>query len=296
MRILVLSLILFAGTTTAAGEEFMRKITWAELKQAGNLQSGEVVASPDLGGPGQALKIENRDKEDKTERVLVLENPGLAKIRYAIQGQVRYENVARGSYLEMWNYFPNGGAYFSRTLDKSGPMQNLSGSSGWRPFVLPFTSNEKTGTPDRLELNVIFTGPGTVYLGPLELVEYEAGEGPTVGSWGQQNAAWVILLILLVLVGIFALNWLLASLGLARRWVMALNGGLFGFGLLGLAAETALLALGEPHAGSYPLLAIGAVVSLVSGLSGPALRRRYEQVELRKMAAIDLGDTVETSH
>ena len=45
----------------------------------------------------------------------------------------------------------------------------------------------------------------------------------------------------------------------------------------------------EPYAVDYPLLLIGAILALVCGLNLHALRRRYQQTELQKMAAMDAG-------
>ena len=68
----------------------------------------------------------------------------------------------------MWNFFPGGGQYFSRTLADQGPMMKLAGTSGWREFVLPFDATAPPA-PTRLVVNVVLQGRGSVYLGPLEL-------------------------------------------------------------------------------------------------------------------------------
>ena len=48
----------------------------------------------------------------------------------------------------MWSYFAGGGAISSRaTLGDAGVMHHLEGSSDWRPFLLPFFSDEKIGVP-----------------------------------------------------------------------------------------------------------------------------------------------------
>lgn len=129
--------------------------------------------------------------------LLDLKTPDVQKLRYALDGSVRYENVEGKSYLEMWSWFADGGMYFSRTLGDLGPMQSPEGSSDWRPFTLPFIA--ESGPPIRIVFNVVFLKGGTVYL----------------------------------------------------------------------------------------VLLFGVVVTAVCGGLLPVLRRRYEQIELRKMAAMD---------
>jgi hypothetical protein len=110
--------------------------------------------------------------------------------RYALRGRVKYNGVATGSYLEMWNYLSEG-AFFSRSLDRSGPMGRLEGSSDWRIFVLPFMNRDGGSPPDKLVLNLVMMGAGTVEIGPLELVQFAAGEDPLADSsawWSDRQA------------------------------------------------------------------------------------------------------------
>ena len=77
------------------------------------------------------------------------------------------------------------------SLAQSGPLRRLEGSSGWRTFVLPFFNREGGPPPDRLVLNLVLTGAGTVDIGPLELVQLAAGEDPLAGAvawWGGRQA------------------------------------------------------------------------------------------------------------
>lgn len=293
MRIVLAgSLLLLMCVSGAPGEEVLREISWAELKKAGKLSAGEIVPPTEPGAPAEALKAENPENQPKTVQLFVLDNPALRGIRYGIRGSVRYENVARESYLEMWSYFPDGGACFSRTLGSSGPTGSLSGSAGWRPFSLPFFSDEKTGTPNRLEFNVVFTGPGTVYLGPPQLVQYDATEDPfaTPGAWWGDRAGNLLGAIAGSIFGcVGGAIGTLAGLGKARRLVFLLAGASLVLGIPSLVAGIVALALGQPYAVWYPLLLLGVIVTAVIGANLPGLRRRYEQIELRKMAAMDLG-------
>lgn len=108
----------------------------------------------------------------------------LSTHHYAITGEVSYEDVSPGSYLEMWSYFASPapgypeGAYFSRTLGDGGPMGKLDGTSDWREFRLPFDSTGTTSEFKRVEMSLHLTGPGTVHLRNMMLVQYPDAPRP----------------------------------------------------------------------------------------------------------------------
>lgn len=62
-------------------------------------------------------------------------------------------------------------------------MMKLQGTSGWRPFALPFDATGAPLPPTRLVLNLVL-GRGTVYLGPLGLSEEDRAGlgGPSEGT------------------------------------------------------------------------------------------------------------------
>jgi hypothetical protein len=290
---IAISVLTTAWCLPVRAEQVVREVSWAALKQSGGLAAGEWIVSPaGSSGPAEQLRIENPGPQPKTTQILVLDKPGVSSIRYSVQGSVRYQDAAPGSYLEMRNYFPNGEAFFSRTLGNSGPMQQIAGSSDWRPFVLPFFSDEKQGPPSRLEINVVLAGGGTVWLSPLRVVQYDPDENPLAipgALWSEQTAGWIGGIAGTVLGCFGGLIGILVGLGKARRLVMTLAWAIFLVGLLSLLAGLVTLILRQPYAVYYPLLLIGLIASLVVGLQMRMLRRRYEQIELRKMAAADFG-------
>lgn len=108
--------------------------------------------------------------------------PPVTTHHYAIVGEVRYENVAAGTYLEMWSHFASStpGApdesYFTRTLGDSGPMGKLEGTHDWRGFYLPFDSTGAKGKLTQLDFNIHFAGYGDVHLANMRLVQYPDSE------------------------------------------------------------------------------------------------------------------------
>jgi hypothetical protein len=165
-----------AFARTGWSEEVVQSIRWPDLAAAGKLVPGTVVPKPD-GLAGASLRVTRADPTPATITLVTIERPAIRMTTYAIRGRVKYDHVAPGSYLEMWNHLSEG-AFFTRTLGQGGPMGRLDGSSGWRTFVLPFTNREGGPPPQKLVVNVVFNGAGTVEIGPLEIVQFAAGEDP----------------------------------------------------------------------------------------------------------------------
>ena len=132
------------------------------------------------------LKVTYSGSAPYTMQLLNLSETLVSRIHtrhYAYVGEVSYENAPAGSYLEMWSYFgspfprnyPEAGAYFTRALADSGPMGKLEGTHGWREFWLPFDSTGATSALKNLVLNLHLSGPGTVSIRKIRLVEYPDG-------------------------------------------------------------------------------------------------------------------------
>ena len=268
----------------AAAQPAARAFKWEELQKQGRLSAGTVLP-PETGSQGHQLKIENGTPNPSSVTVLTIDRPQITTQRYRLSGRVRYEDVQGTGYLELWNHFPGGGQYFSRTLGDQGPMMKLQGTSGWRPFVLPF---DATGAPPptRLVMNVVLQGRGNVYLGSLELSEETGADAGSVsrltGMAGGIAGA--------VVGGVGALIGVLTSLGRARRFVIVAAMSMIALGavtfLAGLAAYGSLW----PGSAFYPLLLLfGFVTSVVPLSLLPTIRKRYEEIELRAMRAHDLG-------
>jgi len=219
--------------------------------------------------------------------VLTIDAPRITSARYAITGQVRYDDVEGAGYLEMWSHFPGGGQFFSRTLAETGPMMKLHGTSGWRPFTLPFDATGAAGGPSRLIVNVALPGRGVVTLGPLTLASQDGAD--EARAWWPDRTGGLIGAVAGSIVGAMgALIGVLTSLGRARRVVTAAARGLVIVGVIAFLAGIVALSRSQSYAVYYPLLLcgfLGAVIPL--GLL-PTIRRRYQDLELRAMRAQDL--------
>jgi hypothetical protein len=271
-----------APAAAAATQSFK----WEDLQKQGRIAAGRVVPA-EAGSPERSLEVRNANPTPLTASVLTIETPPIGGSRYRITGRVRYDNVEGVGYLEMWNYFPGGGQYFTRTLAEQGPMMKVQGSSGWRPFVLPF---DATGAPHptRLVVNVVLPGKGTVYLGSLELSD-DPGAAAVEQTDTSRLAGLAGGVAGAVIGSLGALIGVLVSLGRARRFVIASARSLIAFGTLAFLAGIVAFASARSYSSVYPtLLLLGFLSSVIPLSLLPTIRRRYEEIELRMMRARDV--------
>lgn len=274
--------------SSAWSEEVVRRIDWQALAAAGSLTSGTVVAEDaEAGGP--ILRVVHQTTAAATLPLVTIERPGIRASRYALRGRVKYDGVAAGSYLEMWNYLPEG-AFFSRTLGETGPMGRLEGTSTWRPFVLPFFNREGGSPPSKLVVNLVLTGTGTVQIGPLELVEFAAGADPlasSIGWWSDRQAGLVGAIAGSTLGILGAVVGWLGSACRARRFVLTTLRVSAWLGIAALLLGSVALVGGQPYAVYYPLFLLGAITTALGFSLPPVLSKRYDDLELRRMQALD---------
>lgn len=284
----LVSLLAFASAAWA--EKPLREISWDRLKAQGALAAGEVLPS-DAEGAAHMLRVTATGEKPMTVPLASIESPGVTGPAYALVGLVRCEGVEPKAYLEMWNFFPGGGRYFTRTLAATGPMRSLEGTCGWRRIVAPFFIRKANARPDRLVLNLVLPGRGTVCLGPMRLVQYAEGEDPMAlpGQWWSERAGGLVGAAIGVVGGcVGALIGLLSSRGKASHLVLGVMVAAVAAGVGMLILGVVAVSAGQPYGVWYPLLLGGVVCTAVIGGLLPVVRKRYRALELRKMAAQDV--------
>lgn len=282
-----LAVVLVASAASA--EQVLREIAWGPLKQQGVLPVGEVRPA-DKETPFEYLVVTN-GPEPRTIKLLTLASPGITQPRYALSGQIRYEGVEGKGYLEMWNDIPGKGSFFTRTLGSGGNMGSIEGSSGWRPVLLPF---DATGAPPptKLTVNLALPGRGTVQLSPLRLVQYAPSEDAAraPGAWWGPRMAGVVGGLTGGVIGLMgAVIGVLAQKGRGRSLALAFLKAMITVGAVALALGAVALLRSQPYEVFYPLLLVGALSFVIPLFLQPVVRRHYEDLELRKMTAQDLG-------
>jgi hypothetical protein len=280
-----------ALAAAAQASEVVREISWSSLAGAGAALPGD-LRPEDASAPFPYLALRSSEAGGRTFRLFELPATGISRPRFAIAGRVRYDGVEGTGYLEMWSTFPGEGRFFSRTLAPGGPMKSLSGSSPWRDFVIPFDAAGASTAPESLAVNVVLPGRGTVQLGALRLLQYPQGEDPLAApaAWWGPRTAGLVGAVGGSLVGLLgAVIGLLASRGRGRALVLALARGLAVIGAAALVLAVAGLVRAQPYEVVYPLFLLGALGVALPAFLTPVLRRRYEEAELRRIAARDLS-------
>jgi len=269
-------------------DETLLRWTWDAVPKSVTQSDGTVVGATE-NAPA-ALRVSHTEAGARTIPLFKVDHPQITRQFYALVGTLRLKDVTPGSYLELWNHFPDGSAYFTRTLASAGPLGTLSGSGEGKPFALPF-DKATFPAPVLLEVNLVLAGPGTVEFGPIELRQSSSSmPGMTdPGAWWSEPAAgWIgglggsALGILGAIVGI------LSSQGRARSLVLVLIQAIIACGVALLILGVVAVAQSQPWTVYYPLLLVGGLGAGIFGIQLVQLQRRYAAFELRKMAALDV--------
>ena len=214
--------------------------------------------------------------------LIVLPEPGISSSVYALKGMIRYEDVEGDGFLQMDNYFGETGVFFTKGLAPAGPLGKISGSSDWRPFVLPFNASGDDNAsliPDELTLSLHLPGAGTVSIRDVELYQYASGEEPlqSTGQWFGNLTAAPLGGIGGAVLGLWgALIGVLSARGKARRFVLGSANAILVIGIASLVGGAVAFATGQTYAVYYPLLLIGIIVVAVMAKLRRSLFARYE--------------------
>lgn len=109
-----------------------------------------------------SLRIVTEDST--TVRLFAVGDVNVENARLVYRAWLRTADVRGQVYLEMLCRFPGMGVFFSRALQAP-----LSGTTEWTSQETPFLL-EAGQNPDRIALNLVITGPGTVWVDDVALV------------------------------------------------------------------------------------------------------------------------------
>ncbi len=278
---LVLGICLFTAIPSCA-EEVVQTISWDKLADEGRINPHFAVMIED----GFAIvTASNENSEAANMQLISIDTPAITEKTWAIRGSVSYKDVQKDSFIEMSSSFGNGERYFSRALAEEGLLAGISGSSDWRPFVLPFFANEDFPPLERLELNIHFEGTGAISFRPLEIVEYKAGEDP-LGSesnaWWSNRQAGIYGGIFGGLIGMCGtLAGILTAFGKSRRFVGNLLRAMTVIGMLAVIFAIVALRYQQPYAVWYPMALLGFVSAMIGIVLSPIVCKVYKTREKR---------------
>jgi hypothetical protein len=277
-----------AEASNKTSETVVATLSWEQVSAEDGLLSGE----PARDAAGSVwLKVTNALPGPAWFPLARIDGPAIQGQRYGLRGTIRYQDVAGVGYLEMWSHFADGGQYFSRTMAGAGPLQQITGSSAAREFLLPFDCMGRGPVPQRLEFNLALHGPGTVEISDIQVVDFGDSSLASVlapGAWWDDRQAGLFGGLAGSLLGVCG-GLLGMFLGMGRAgWLCRVVAALML--VAGVAAAIAgIVALinGQPYAVFYPLLLLGGLASIagmiVLPLIGPIIRRH----EMRRMQLMD---------
>ncbi len=97
-------------------------------------------------------------------RLYELDNIDIEHARLNYKAEVKTENFAGDTFLEMWCFFEGKGRFFSRGLDHI-----LSGTNDWTTLETVFLLR-KGENPDKIELDLVINGSGgTIWIDSIRI-------------------------------------------------------------------------------------------------------------------------------
>lgn len=262
-------------------------IDWAQVKQRGQILGGEVV--PAEAGQPARLKVTNTQPGNHSIPICELVAPPITTPSYAVRGRVRYDGVVGVGFFEMWNHFAGRGEYFTRTMETSGPMGTITGTASERDFLLPFHTLGETPPLEKLVINLVLNGPGTVEIGPLELIPIAAMTTAVPAGWWSSSTGGLIGGIGGTVVGLLGgLIGLLVGRGRAPKVVFTLAALVSGAGMILFCGGLYAAITAQPFAVMYPLLLLGGIMGACGASVLYFAPAQFRAHELRRMQALDL--------
>lgn len=163
--------------------------------------------------------------------------------------------------------------------------QYILGTSNWKREDYAIMPSGEI-LPTQLELKLYLPGPGTIYLRPIKLLGVEQ-------DWWSPQIMGMVGGALIggvggTLIGLCgALIGCLVGMGKARRFVLALTKALIALGIVltivGIVAATSK----QSWALWYPLVLLGGITTLVCSVNLYPIKRRYDELEIRRMTSMD---------
>jgi hypothetical protein len=265
---------------------------WKDLDIQKKLPGSEIISID--GIPTWKIQITNFAPLEVS--LLTITNASILKKTYSthFSFEMKYENAKlngwdRPDYLELSCMFPPlaiGGDQRTNTSNyQIDGYSSISLSSNWRPHDLKV--NWMPGSlPAELELKLYLAGSGTFYFRPIKLV----GTKENSNWWTPQQAGMIggAVGIFGGVIGCFGgLLGCLAGFGKARKFVLTTTKIFIALGMLLTITGIVAIVCKQPFFVWYVFLLPGVVLTLIFSLNFPMIQRRYDDLEIRRMASID---------
>jgi hypothetical protein len=297
-KLLHICLLLGVAITVTAQEKVLKVYDWKDLSE--HIPNSQIVSMDGIS----TLKIENTNNSPLEISLLKITNSSVIKKTGSISCEVKYENVSPNDNRNRYMLFglvrdpffqyglqwfcispPTvlGGDEYTNTM--SYP---ISGTSNWRRYDFPDEAWMRTDAnlPREVGISYFFQGCGTVYLRPIKLIKWVS---PNSSNWWSPQQSGLIGGIGGSIIGCFGglIGWLVSK-GKARKFVLTATASAIVLGFLLTIGGLVAAILKQPYSVWYALLLPGVILVLVFSLNLHSIQRRYDELEIRRMASIDV--------
>jgi hypothetical protein len=290
IRVCLLLCLVSPAAAQEPAQQVLRVYDWSDLMSKHPFPNSQIVFMDGMS----VLKIENTNNSPLEISVLTITNPSVIKKADSISCEVKYENVGK--------FITDSGVteYLSGQLTLSicrWPLAlggdestnatwfDFGGTANWQRRDLQVEHSDSAYDPPikqlELKLRLPGTGTGTIYLRPIKLI------GVASTWWSPQQSALMGGIGGSLIGCLGALIGILASMGKARRFVLATTVILIVVGIFMVIGGIVAVAMKQPYAVWYPLLLGGAILTFVLSINLYSIKRRYDDLEIRRMTSID---------
>ncbi len=159
--IIVSMAIIGCSQTEIAKTEMLKQMA---ITQLDILDSQKAVFDTDFTSDGTG-SIAINTPESTTVRIYEIDDIDIEDAKLIYRAMIRAEGFTGQAYLEMWCWFDGRGEFFSRDL--STPV---TGPTDWTTEET-FFFLKKGENPDRVRLNLVVNGQGTIWIDDIQLLK-----------------------------------------------------------------------------------------------------------------------------
>ena len=294
MKRLIQICMILCFILSAKAEKVLRVYEWKDLMSQHPIPNSEIVSLDGIS----VLKIQNTNVPGYLDiSLLTITNQAIIKKALGISLEVKCEgagvtngNGRIGEYytgiISMLETIPPYASGGDEITNVSKPPYYY-GTMNWRRDDLNIDRQEIAGLPTQVELKLITQPHETFYIRPIKVLEVERANN----GWPLPMSALAGILIGSIggpFIGLCgALIGCLAGMGKARRFVLTTTKCLVALGIVLTVAGLVALVCKQPYAIWYPLVLLGGITTLVLSVNYYPIKRRYDELEIRRMTSMD---------
>lgn len=276
---LLLWLAVSVTTRVQAASKVLQSFDWKDI--SAQMPDSEIVTMDGM----PVLKIAKTNDASAEVSLITITNSAVIHRSSAVEWEMKYENVSSSSSRELYAIYPPQAVGGDAITNQYG-IQCRAGTRNWDKFSFTImrAPYDNETPPDKLELKLYVPSNSTFYLRPVKLVGWVDN---SAGWWTSQQAGLIGAIGGSLIGCLGAMTGILGSKGRARGLVLTTVKICIVIGIVMLIGGVTAIALKQPYAVYYPMLLGGFILTIVFSVNLPAIQRRYDELEIRRMASED---------